>query len=357
GSRARALYKAGLRTPLAITEASIAEIVKALFESSSWAAEETSAQRRMQLGIAKKIKNGARKIVLDKAEEARLAAFSAFQSLGLDVTQFPRSMLSTLNGNHAQEGVMGTAGNISAANSLENVSARLSIEESKESDKTANQEVSRKVSTVASVYSAPVDSSSILPEAVSVQKTSVQAELPAPVSFEKGANMIPAVLLERSDDENKMVSGNSDQGVQVQVNRENAHSSFKDWTPDKSPISAVNYPGGLESFLDLWDTVEEFYFDIHYSKRTGMNSCGPFELHGFAICWENSPVYYVNIPRDLFCKRKSNDVSRTTSVGANGSWRPEHSSDLVNARWRRIGEIMGKVGVRKFTWNLKVQIQ
>ncbi|OWM86638.1 hypothetical protein CDL15_Pgr015673 [Punica granatum] len=357
GSRARALYKAGLRTPLAITEASIAEIVKALFESSSWAAEETSAQRRMQLGIAKKIKNGARKIVLDKAEEARLAAFSAFQSLGLDVTQFPRSMLSTLNGNHAQEGVMGTAGNISAANSLENVSARLSIEESKESDKTANQEVSRKVSTVAFVYSAPVDSSSILPEAVSVQKTSVQAELPAPVSFEKGANMIPAVLLERSDDENKMVSGNSDQGVQVQVNRENAHSSFKDWTPDKSPISAVNYPGGLESFLDLWDTVEEFYFDIHYSKRTGMNSCGPFELHGFAICWENSPVYYVNIPRDLFCKRKSNDVSRTTSVGANGSWRPEHSSDLVNARWRRIGEIMGKVGVRKFTWNLKVQIQ
>lgn len=39
GSRARALYKAGLRTPLAIAEASIAEIVKALFESSSWAAE------------------------------------------------------------------------------------------------------------------------------------------------------------------------------------------------------------------------------------------------------------------------------------------------------------------------------
>lgn len=39
GSRARALYKAGLRTPLAIAEASIPEIVKALFESSSWATE------------------------------------------------------------------------------------------------------------------------------------------------------------------------------------------------------------------------------------------------------------------------------------------------------------------------------
>jgi DNA polymerase theta len=39
GSRARALYKAGLRTSQAIAEASIPEIVKALFESSAWAAE------------------------------------------------------------------------------------------------------------------------------------------------------------------------------------------------------------------------------------------------------------------------------------------------------------------------------
>lgn len=37
GSRARALYKAGLRTPEAIAEASVPEIVKVLFESSSWA--------------------------------------------------------------------------------------------------------------------------------------------------------------------------------------------------------------------------------------------------------------------------------------------------------------------------------
>ena len=39
GSRARALYKAGLRTPLSIAEASISEIAKALFESSSWAGQ------------------------------------------------------------------------------------------------------------------------------------------------------------------------------------------------------------------------------------------------------------------------------------------------------------------------------
>ncbi|XP_028094600.1 helicase and polymerase-containing protein TEBICHI-like isoform X2 [Camellia sinensis] len=50
GSRARQLYKAGLRTPQAIAVASISEIVKALFESSSWVAQ---AQRRIQLVHAK----------------------------------------------------------------------------------------------------------------------------------------------------------------------------------------------------------------------------------------------------------------------------------------------------------------
>ncbi|GKG00408.1 hypothetical protein Tco_0302098, partial [Tanacetum coccineum] len=39
-------------------------------------------QRRIQFGVAKKIKNGACKIVLEKAEEARDAAFSAFKALG-----------------------------------------------------------------------------------------------------------------------------------------------------------------------------------------------------------------------------------------------------------------------------------
>jgi len=39
GARARALYKAGFRTPQAIAEASVLEIAKAIFESSSWDAQ------------------------------------------------------------------------------------------------------------------------------------------------------------------------------------------------------------------------------------------------------------------------------------------------------------------------------
>lgn len=50
----------------------------------------------MQFGIAKKIKNGARKIVLEEAEAARLAAFSAFKSLGVEVPQFMAPQLPSI---------------------------------------------------------------------------------------------------------------------------------------------------------------------------------------------------------------------------------------------------------------------
>lgn len=93
GSRARALYKAGLRTPLAIAEASLSDIAKALFESSSWTGQDVAGPQRMHLGLAKKIKNGARKIVLDQAEEARLAAFATFKSLGINVPQVSKPLL------------------------------------------------------------------------------------------------------------------------------------------------------------------------------------------------------------------------------------------------------------------------
>ena len=35
----------------------------------------------------------------------------------------------------------------------------------------------------------------------------------------------------------------------------------------KGPNNAISGPGGLGSFLEIWDTVPEFYFDIHYIKR------------------------------------------------------------------------------------------
>jgi hypothetical protein len=45
--------------------------------------------------VAKKIKSSACKIVLDKANEARIVVFSAFKSFGFDVLHFSQPILAT----------------------------------------------------------------------------------------------------------------------------------------------------------------------------------------------------------------------------------------------------------------------
>lgn len=145
---------------------------------------------------------------------------------------------------------------------------------------------------------------------------------------------------------------------QERHDRENAGFVSKENASDKGPVSAVNTSGGFDSFLDLWDTAQEFYFDIHFSKRPKGNSCVPFEIHGIAICWENSPVYYVNLPKDLFWfKRRNDTLSMTISGDGDDVLAPKHRFELAMQRWNRIVMIMGRKDVKKYTWNLKVQIQ
>lgn len=128
---------------------------------------------------------------------------------------------------------------------------------------------------------------------------------------------------------------------------------------ESGPVCAINIPGGIDSFFDLWDTAFEFFFDIHYNKRAEINTVVPFEMHGIAICWENSPVYYLNIPKDLLWSEKSRKNKSSPSISATDTRDPplDNWFEVVNCRWKRFSDIMGKRSVRKFTWNLKVQIQ
>ncbi|KAI3792695.1 hypothetical protein L2E82_06583 [Cichorium intybus] len=279
GCRARALYKAGLRTTQAIAEASIPEIAKAVFESSSWDAQDNTLQRRIQLGVAKKIKNGARKIVLDKAEEARDAAFSAFKALGVDVPHFSLPKLTPP-----------------------------SVKESDNQNDT--EEIKEEKS----------------PEENSDDTTLSKSSATEPKTTQKEH--------ERAD---------------VCVSNK-----------EKGPMNAVNIPGGFDSFLDLWDARHEFFFDIHFTKRSDFNSIAPFELLGFAICWEDSPVYYISVPKDLFSsnsntKRNKNLIRNNNDNNKVSS--PEDQLEIAKQRWCRVGTVMGKTLVRKFTWNLKIQNQ
>ncbi|KAF7154140.1 hypothetical protein RHSIM_Rhsim01G0106100 [Rhododendron simsii] len=144
--------------------------------------------------------------------------------------------------------------------------------------------------------------------------------------------------------------------VQERHDAEIACFVSKENASDKGPVSAVNTSGGFDSFLDLWDIAHEFYFDVHFSKRPKGNSSVPFEIHGIAICWENSPVYYVNLPKDLFWFKRRNDTLSMT-ISGDDVLAPKHRFELAMQRWNTIVMIMGRKDVKKFTWNLKVQIQ
>lgn len=315
---------------------------------------EGSAQRRIQLGVAKKIKNGARKTVLDKAEEARLAAFSAFKSLGLDVSMLAQPVIS----NAAEHGAQKEASTSSAEGST---SSFISLE-------NANQ---------------------IFP--TSVERTK-EVNITAPDAGAENAKRKPVADKEAFD-----IEGSN--GFNAEVNESTHHidnaktssyptSKFKGIegggtctdhnhagkqhfegagicnvkikkASEKGPMNATAVAGGFDSFLGLWEAAGEFYFDVHFSKKSALNSISPFEIYGIAICWEDSPVYYVNLPRDLFWSNgRRNNQSLPISSGDIGNILPPNLQwEVAIHRWNRISTIMRKKDIKKFTWNLKVQIQ
>ncbi|MCD9558471.1 hypothetical protein HAX54_015857 [Datura stramonium] len=85
-------------------------------------------------------------------------------------------------------------------------------------------------------------------------------------------------------------------------------------TSEKGPMNATAVAGGFDSFLDLWEAAGEFYFDVHFSKKSALNSITPFEIYGLAICWEDSPVYYVNLPRDILQLLSVSPVPRSDAI-------------------------------------------
>ncbi|KAL3819028.1 hypothetical protein ACJIZ3_004933 [Penstemon smallii] len=368
GSRARALFKAGLRTTQAIAEASIPEILKALFESSSWTAN-GSAQRKIQVGLAKKIKNGARKIVLEKAEEARLAAFSAFKSLGLDIPQFSRPLLTIAAGNAPKKESTSSSGE-------ESISSFAGVRHSKHVLETPFENRGGITGVISEIEeNKPKDA----PAAglASLVKQNIAGERPCELLVEKldvlegGSDTLHykenmttncisnsnTTLSLPSTDVGSIRNQSHDQGdrvAQQQPERDNICMGIRGNNLEKGPMNAVSVPGGLDSFLDLWEATSEFFFDIHFTKKSELNSIAPFEVHGMAICWENSPVYYLNVPKDLF---RYTGQGSNQGIGDKDLLLPKVQVDMAKNRWTRIGSIMGRKDVRMFTWNLKVQIQ
>ncbi|MFS8003152.1 putative DNA-directed DNA polymerase [Helianthus anomalus] len=303
------------------------------------AIDENTAQKRIQLGVAKKIMNGARKIVLDKAEEARAAAFSAFKALGVDVPQFSLPKLPSASVNFTK--------NEPVTSSREDTTSSDCVNQKDiKSNNTGLTEA--KPSNAGLMTSAEEKSEDTTSSKSGADITVIKVEKPCDVGLVTSAE-------ENSDDTTLSNSGADitvmkHNGVDENQNRpekEHIRVGNKERTSEKGPTSAVNMPGGFDSFLDMWDATQEFFFDIHFNKRSEFNTIAPFELHGIAICWEDSPVYYISIPKDLFSS--DNKIIKNPIGNIN--------LEVAIQRWARIGTIMGKSRVRKFGWNLKIQNQ
>ncbi|KNA12473.1 hypothetical protein SOVF_125610 [Spinacia oleracea] len=349
GSRARALYKAGLRTPLAIAEASVAEIAKALFESSSWAASENLAQRRVHLGIAKKIKNGARKIVLDKAEEARAAAFSAFQSLGLNVPQLSHPVLLPASGDLIDtDAVTHSSGENSTSSSSDHKRKHISTElvERRGNECAPNSDVGRPAKKLVTGLEISAEKKAVnsFPGVLAIRASSTSDKDFVPV---KGTTPIPCL----GQNETMPCVGVMNEEDRKWEKNNVCSGSNKQRSNDKGPINVIS-ASSLDALLDVLESVGDFYFDIHFNKKSEVNSMVAYEVLGLAICWENSPVYYVNLTKILQNSNvdSCNNSGQVNSIDANILSVPE------NLRWMRIGRLLGRMDVRKFTWNLKHQI-
>lgn len=399
GARARALYKAGLRTPQAVAEASLPELVKALFEASSWAAEDGSrsdVQYRIQMGVAKKIKNGARHIVLDRAEEARMAAFSAFKSLGLnvpvalsqpvDASSFGASRSEDHSVALSSEAIVENNFDVKILNDkvfrdprsgLLDMTAHTTTVGAYTNDGEENGKDKSSVIVIESgaiqdtVETKQNDTNYLSNErhnetAVGEGAAGLNVELRSKDSGNviNKENILIAKDDEKSNVRNAVEAASMFAGFKIvpETNHDmqNLCEAETACISNNGPVDVISMNGGFDSFLNKWEQVNEFCFDLHFSNASEGDSSAMFEVQGLAVCWETSPVYYLNFSRSFF---KEEDGCATFHNGegtANSNQQSNYSMGRFNIskeRWKRVAKVMCQKGVNKITWNLKSQLQ
>lgn len=279
--------------------------------------------RRIQLGMAKKIKNGARKIILDQAEEARVAAFSAFKSLGVDVPQLSCPIVPS-----------DCKDSMQVANVPSDDSNSLSGSDS----------IQHKVTKIDVIKESNINDDPCVD--VSANKENREESF---FSDERKTFCVGHVPLQSPNADQDQFSGEHHIASCHTINSQR-----------KGPINASSISGGFDSFLNQWEAMTEFYFDVHFTQRSELHSLVPFEIFGLAVCWKESPVYYISLPKDLVA---FSSVSSQDSVSKAS---PDYKTKFLSLddfwrtacyRWERICGIMGRNGVKKFTWKLKRQIQ
>lgn len=310
----------------------------------------------MQMGVARRIKNGARRIALDRAEEARVAAFAAYEALGVKVPIGLATTIVPATDDEAAEAYTSTnvveGPNINDVARLTEVPLRIQQSEPTSSiaanHRTANESGSKESESAQNQGSPKNDVSK---EANILQQDVGSGPLsgcphPEPLKSEvafsdKGSLFAGSLVLEEKVSVDIVVADVVEE-------------------PTRGPVDVDNLLGGFEAFLTQWQSVDEFAFDLfHRSQSTGTLP-EIFEIVGIAVCWKSSPVYYVKFlalhkfPSEGPCDPMH--VNLTTPRGETPTSVMDETWNATQYRWRKVGDMLSKSGARKIAWDIKSQL-
>lgn len=134
------------------------------------------------------------------------------------------------------------------------------------------------------------------------------------------------------------------------------------------PVDVDKMNGGFDVFLDQWRPRDEFCFDLNLKNQSVVTIAEVVDIEGIAICWKDSPVYYVGFSKcgTSACAKESSRGSlpdgKIVTAGTNshlGNAIPQagNEPDGIETRWKKISSVLSRPGSRKVGWNLKSQLR
>lgn len=312
----------------------------------------------MQMGVARKIKNGARRIALDRAEEARVAAFAAYEALGVKVPIGLATTIVPATHDEAAEASAYTSTNLVEGPNINDVvrftEVPLRIQQSEPTgsiaanQRTSNEPGSKESESAQNQGSPKNDVSkepNILQQDMGIGSLSGCPQ-PEPLKSEvaisdKGFLFTGSLVLEEKVAVDIVVADVVEE-------------------PTRGPVDVDNFPGGFEAFLTQWQSVDEFAFDLFHRSQSNGTLPEIFEIVGIAVCWKNSPVYYINfLALHKFPSEGPCDPMHVNLITPSGETPTSVTDDTWNAiqtRWRKVGDMLSKSGARKIGWDIKSQL-
>ncbi|CAM6130031.1 unnamed protein product [Calypogeia fissa] len=368
GARARALYKSGFRTVQAVAEATVPELSKALSEASAWAAQDDPrrhTQQRMLAGVVRKVKAGAQRIVLERAEEARIAAFSAIRALGVDVPSALWPPIQT---------------SIAVATAVADTD---DLEDSFETVAVKNEHLGGESCPAVDIASNSVANN----RATNHMRNTGKGDGPEQKDNEnqvrgkfqdipldgRGAN-IESVLQKYKKAAGSTLSLNCLFGGADLLKSLDEDICNRPGTAeriDHGPIDVDKMKGGFDAFFQQWRSVDEFCFDLYYKNQSAQTIIQRFDIEGVAICWKHSPVYYVSLSKssnsgsgkEALCGNLLEEkiVIADNKAHAGHAFSQSGSElsalDSIELRWKNISSVLSRNGPRKLGWDLKNQLR